>query len=95
MPQPSQPPGARSGVVYIAARRRRQKSAAFCKIEIAPGGDWHIVPLAGLCASPDRKINAKYGCIYVIRCQDDKRQSVPHSEDKYRYPIDTYLPTYR
>ena len=49
MPQPSQPPGARSGVVYIAARRRRQKSAAFCKIEIAPGGDWHIVPLAGLC----------------------------------------------
>ena len=51
MPQPSQPPGARSGVVYIAARRRRQKSAAFCKIEIAPGGDWHIVPLAGLCAT--------------------------------------------
>ena len=24
--------------------------------------------------------DTKYGCIYVIRCQDDKRQSVPHSE---------------
>ena len=30
--------------------RDARKSAAFCKIEIAPGRDWHIVPLAGLCA---------------------------------------------
>ena len=31
--------------------RDARKSAAFCKIEIAPGGDWHIVPLAGLCVT--------------------------------------------
>ena len=29
--------------------RDARKSAAFCKIEICPGRDWHIVPLAGLC----------------------------------------------
>ncbi len=39
----------------------------------------------------------KYGCIYVMRCQDDKRQSVPHSEAHdatatARYPMPNERP---
>ena len=45
-----EPPSTRSVVVYIGGVATRSKKRAQASIEIAPGGDWHIVPLAGLCA---------------------------------------------
>ena len=44
-----EPPSTRSVVVYIGGVATRSKKRAQASIEIAPGGDWHIVPLAGLC----------------------------------------------
>ena len=49
-----EPPSTRSVVVYIGGVATLAKARAFCKIKIAPGGDWHIVPLAGLCARARR-----------------------------------------
>jgi hypothetical protein len=37
--------------------------------------------------SPTRYVYTKYGCIYVICCQDGKRRSVPHSEAHDTYSV--------
>ena len=47
--------------------RDARKSAAFCKIEIAPGRDWHIVPLAGLCVQGQEEEVPLYIHIYIYR----------------------------
>ena len=49
-----EPPSTRSVVVYIGGVATRSKKRAQASIEIAPGGDWHIVPLAGLCGASQR-----------------------------------------
>ena len=41
-----EPPSTRSVVVYIGGVATGRKSAAFCKIEICPGRDWHLLCLA-------------------------------------------------